>query len=177
MPYFGKPLPLPAFSWSSAALFAGLLVAVITDLRTRRIPNVLTASMVSVGFVLPAAGLSEMSLGAALLGCFVGLVLMLPGHVLGATGGGDVKLMAAVGSIVGPVVVVNAFLFTAVAGGVMAMIVAMQRRRLAVTLAGTGRMLSSPADARREVQSAAPASRFAYGPAIAVGSVLAALMG
>ena len=177
MPYFGKPLPLPVFSWSSAALFAGLLVAVITDLRTRRIPNVLTASMVSVGFVLPAAGLSEISLGAALLGCFVGLVLMLPGHVLGATGGGDVKLMAAVGSIVGPVVVVNAFLFTAVAGGVMAMIVAMQRRRLAVTLAGTARMLSSPTDARREVQSAAPASRFAYGPAIAVGSVLAALMG
>ena len=102
---------------------------------------------------------------------------MLPGHVLGATGGGDVKLMAAVGSIVGPVVVVNAFLFTAVAGGVMAMIVAMQRRRLAVTLAGTARMLSSPTDARREVQSAATASRFAYGPAIAVGSVLAALMG
>ena len=133
--------------------------------------------MVSAGFGLAAAGLSKMSVGAALLGCLVGLVLMLPGHVLGATGAGDVKLMAAVGSIVGPAAVINAFLFTAVAGGVMAVIVAVQRRRLAVTLAGTARMLSSPTDARREVQSAAPASRFAYGPAIAVGTTLAVLIG
>ncbi len=42
---------------------------------------------------------------------------MMPGHVLGATGAGDVKLMAAVGAIVGPAMVVTAFLFTAIAGG------------------------------------------------------------
>ena len=49
---------------------------------------------------------------------------MLPGHALGATGAGDVKLMAAVGSLLGPLVIVNAVLFTAIAGGVLAVTVA-----------------------------------------------------
>ena len=101
----------------------------------------------------------------------------MPGHVLGATGAGDVKLMAAVGTIVGPGVVLNAFLYSAVAGGVLAVIVALRRRRLSATLAGTARMIVAPAGARREIESATPSSRFAYGPAIAVGSVLAALVG
>ena len=162
---------------SFVALFVGLIIATIVDLRTRRIPNVLTGSMLGVGMGFAAFGLGKISLGAAALGCVVGLVLMLPGHALGATGAGDVKLMAAVGAILGPVMVLNAFLFTAVAGGVLAVIVAVRRRRLGVTLAGTARMISTPTDVRREVQSAVPARRFAYGPAIAVGSVLAALIG
>jgi prepilin peptidase CpaA len=149
----------------------------VVDIRTRRIPNVLTASLAGVGIGFAASGIGHISIGSAVLGFLVGLMLMLPGHALGATGAGDVKLMAAIGTIVGPVMVVNAFLFTAIAGGVLAVFVAVQRRRLATTIAGTARMISTPADARREMQSAAPASRFAYGPAIAVGSVLAALIG
>jgi len=42
-----------------------------------------------------------------------------------------VKLMAAIGSLLGPVIVIKAFLFTAIAGGVIALIVAARRRRLA----------------------------------------------
>ena len=102
---------------------------------------------------------------------------MLPGHVLGATGAGDVKLMAAIGSLVGPALVVKAFLFTAVAGGVLAVIVALRRRRLAATVAGTARLISTPGDARSELKAATPSSRFAYGPAIAIGSIIAVLLG
>ena len=72
---------------------------------------------------------------------------MLPGHALGATGAGDVKLMAAIGSLVGPVLVVKAFLFTALAGGVLAVVVALRRRRLRETLAGTARMIAAPSGA------------------------------
>jgi prepilin peptidase CpaA len=158
-------------------LAIGVLVATVVDIRTRRIPNALTAAMTGIGIGFAASGISGISLGASVLGFVIGLALMVPGHALGATGAGDVKLMAAIGSIVGPGVVVTAFLFTAVAGGVLAVIVAARRRRLGVTLAGTARMIATPADTRREIQAAAPASRFAYGPAIAVGSVLAALMG
>jgi prepilin peptidase CpaA len=102
---------------------------------------------------------------------------MLPGHILGATGAGDVKFMAAVGAIMGPALVVSAFLFTALAGGVLAVAVAIRRKRLAATLAGTGRLIAAPAEAKKEIQSATVSSRFAYGPAIAIGSVLAALLG
>lgn len=133
--------------------------------------------MAGAGIGFAAAGISGISLGAATFGFALGLVLMLPGHALGATGAGDVKLMAAIGALVGPGLIVKAFLFTAIAGGVLAVVVAVRRRRLAVTLAGTARMIATPREARREIGSAAPSSRFAYGPAIAIGSVLAALLG
>lgn len=154
-----------------------MLVATVVDIRTRRIPNALTAAMAGVGIGLAASGASDVTTGAAAFGFALGLALMLPGYALGATGAGDVKLMAAVGALVGPGLVVKAFLFTAVAGGVLALAVAVRRRRLALTLAGTARLMAVPSGAREEIQAAAPASRFAYGPAIAMGSVLAALVG
>ena len=155
----------------------GALAATVGDLRTRRNPHAVTAPLAGVGVGLAAAGVSGISLGASAAGLFVGMLLMMPGHMLGATGAGDVKLMAAIGAIVGPGQVVTAFLFTAIAGGVLAVIVAARRRRLAATFAGTGRLIAAPTDAPKEIRSAAPVSRFAYGPAIAVGSVLAALVG
>ena len=158
------------------ALSAGLLTATIVDIRSRRIPNALTATMAGIGVGLAATGLSGGSLGASMAGVALGLVLMLPGHALGATGAGDVKLMAAVGAIVGPALVVSAFLFTAVAGGVLAMAVAVRRRRLGATLAGTGRLIAVPSGVRQEIKAAGVSSRFAYGPAIAIGSMLAAIM-
>ena len=163
----------PAF----AAVALGVVAATIVDIRTRRIPNALTATMAGVGIGLAASGVSGISLGAAAAGMLVGFALMMPGHLLGATGAGDVKLMAAVGAIVGPGLTVTAFLFTAIAGGVLAIVVAARRRRLAATIAGTGRLIAAPTDAPRELRTAKPVSRFAYGPAIAVGSVLAALFG
>jgi prepilin peptidase CpaA len=163
----------PAF----AAVALGALAATVVDLRTRRIPNALTATMAGIGVGLAAAGVSGISLGASAAGLLVGLLLMMPGHMLGATGAGDVKLMGAIGAIVGPALVVTAFLFTAIAGGVLAVIVAARRQRLAATFAGTGRLIAAPTDAPREIRTAAPGSRFAYGPAIGIGSVLAALVG
>ena len=160
-----------------AALVLGALVAAVADVRTRRIPNRLTAAMAAVGLGLAASGLSHLSVWSALAGLALGFALMLPGHVLGATGAGDVKLMAAVGSVVGPATVVSAFLFTAIAGGLLAFAVAIQRRRLAATIAGTGRLIAAPAEAPRAIRGASPADRFAYGPAIAIGSVLAGLTG
>ena len=155
----------------------GVLVASVVDLRTRRIPNGLTATMAGVGVGFAASGVTGVPLWASMVGFVVGLALMMPGHLLGATGAGDVKLMAAIGAIVGPGAVVQAFLFTAVAGGLLAVAVAIRRRRLGATLAGTGRLIARAGEARQGIRSASAASRFAYGPAIAVGSVAALLVG
>lgn len=163
-------------SLAFATLAVGAVAATVVDLRTRRIPNALTAGMCALGMGFAAAGVSGITFWMALAGIGLGLALMLPGHLLGATGAGDVKLMAAVGAIVGPATVVTAFLFTAIAGGVLALIVAIRRRRLATTVARTGRLLAGADGAGQEIR-AERANRFAYGPAIAVGSVLAALAG
>jgi prepilin peptidase CpaA len=162
---------------SNAVLAAGLAAAVVIDLRSRRIPNLLTAAMAVLGLGLAATGSSELTVTASIVGMVLGLVLMLPGHLLGATGAGDVKLMAAVGAIVGPGLVFPAFLFTCIAGGVLAVGVALGRRRFAETVAGTGRLIAAPASARTEIQTAAASRRFAYGPAIAAGSLIAVLIG
>jgi prepilin peptidase CpaA len=154
---------------------AGVLAATVIDLRTRRIPNALTVSMTGLGIGMAATGTSGISVPGSLLGFALGLTLMMPGYALGATGAGDVKLMAAVGAIVGPALVVSAFFCTAIAGGVLAVMVALRRRRLAATLTGTGRLMGS--GGRQQIQTSTPSSKFAYGPAIAVGSLIAMLIG
>jgi prepilin peptidase CpaA len=167
------PISEPSF----AALAAGLLIATAIDLRTRRIPNVVPALMATTGVALAVTGASRLSLPAVGAGVALGLLLMLPGHLLGATGGGDVKLMGAVGALLGPGLIVRAFLFTAVAGGVLALLVAARRGRLATTIRGTAHLVAQPSDAPHNLAAAGPGRRFAYGPAIAVGSLLAAVIG
>ena len=156
-------------------LAAGLAVAVVTDVRSRRIPNWLTATIAVAGFVLAFSHIGRITPGQAALGLLLGLALMLPGHIIGATGAGDVKLMAAVGAIVGPSLVFTAFLCTAVAGGVFAIAVAARRGRLRATIEGTGLLVAAPMLARSEIEAPARRNRFAYGPAIAVGCLVAVL--
>jgi Flp pilus assembly protein protease CpaA len=154
---------------------AATVTAAVTDLRIRRVPNVLTMSVALVGLGLAGAGLGRVGIGASIAGCLIGLAVMLPGHLIGATGGGDVKLLASVGTLLGPTSTIRAFIAMAIAGGVIAILVAVRRGRLGVTLAGTATLIGSigsNADAIENVQSD---NRFAYAPAIAIGAIVAAL--
>ena len=64
--------------------------------------------------------------------------MMLPGHVFGATGAGDVKLFAAAGTMLGSGRIVRAFLYVAIAGGVLAVAIAIRRGRLGRTVGMAG---------------------------------------
>jgi prepilin peptidase CpaA len=156
-------------------LASALAIAVVTDVRTRRIPNWLTGSLAVAGLGMAFAG-GGLSPGQAALGLLAGFLLMMPAHLIGATGAGDVKLMAAIGAVVGPGLTLRAFLFTAVAGGVFAVAVAARRGRLADTLYGTTQLVTSPAAARQTIEASDRANRFAYGPAIAVGTLLSLMV-
>jgi prepilin peptidase CpaA len=159
----------------TAIVAVGMGAAAVIDLRTRRIPNMLTASLAAVGVGIAAAGLGRVGLGAALLGCLLGLAFMLPGHIFGATGAGDVKLLAAAGALLGPTDTIYAFLYTAIAGGVLALLVAVARRRLTQTIGTAGRLIAGDAQVRTDIERTASDNRFAYAPAIAIGVVLVAL--
>ncbi len=156
-------------------LASGLAAAVVIDVRTRRIPNWLTASLAAAGLGMAFAG-GGVSPRQAALGLIAGLLLMMPSHLIGATGAGDVKLMAAVGSLLGPGLVLRAFLFTAVAGGVLALAVAARRGRLADTLHGTAQLVTARADGRQTIEAPHRANRFAYGPAIAIGTLVSMMV-
>jgi len=97
----------------------------------------------------------------------------MPGHIIGATGAGDVKLLAAIGSLVGPSLAFRACLYSIVAGGAIALIVAAHRGLLASTISNAGALVMAPSAARGAIASAPRASRFAYVPAIAVGTFVA----
>src|SRR5260370_21820100 len=139
-------------------LASGLAIAVVIDVRTRRIPNWLTGSLAAAGLGMSFAG-GGLTPGQAALGLIAGLLLMMPSHLIGATGTGDVKLMAAIGTLLGPGLVLRAFLFTAVAGGVLAVAVAARRGRLAGTPQGTAPPGTARPAPRRTVEAPHPANR------------------
>ncbi len=158
-----------------ATVAAGAGGGAVIDLWTRRVPNPLTALLAASGVLLAVYGVSGITVGASLAGLLIGLALMLPGYLIGATGAGDVKLFAAIGSLLGPMPIAMAFFYTALAGGVMALIVALLRRRLRHTLNGTARLIVSASEAAPAIENPLENNRFAYAPAIAVGTMLAAL--
>ena len=145
------------------------------DLRTRRIPNALTLTIAAFGAMLAASGVGIVGVWGALAGFALGLLLMLPGHLIGATGGGDVKLFAATGTLLGPAGIAIAFLYTAIAGGVLALVVAIQRRRLQQTVERTAALVRTGGANVAEIEDSQADNRFAYAPAIAFGATAAAL--
>ena len=149
------------------------MAASAIDQRTGRIPNALTAAAALAGLTLATLGLTGLTLPMALIGGGLGFGLMLPGRLFGATGGGDVKLMAAFGTLLGPHQVVIAFLIGAIAGGALALAHAGRRGRVGITMSRTVRLVTDPAAAKALIDDAAPHTRFAYGPALAVGAVFA----
>lgn len=117
-------------------LLAILLPATVIDLREHRIPNLLSLGGAALGLLLAASGFGAVSILQALAGLAVGLLCLLPLHLKRVMGAGDVKLMAAVGSFIGPLPCFLAVLCTFIAGGVLGMAVLIHRDGLRET---TGR--------------------------------------
>ena len=156
------------------AIVAVTMAAAVVDLRTRRVPNWLTFGTAALGITLAMTHLDGVGVAGAFEGLLVGLLLMLPGHVIGRTGAGDVKLLAALGTLLGPKSILMAFLYTAIAGGGIAVVVAMRRRRLRETLEGTATLVCTGGANAGDLEKPSTNNRFAYAPAIAVGAVIAA---
>ena len=150
-------------------------ISAIVDLRSRRVPNPLTLGIAVLGIVLAAAHVTNVSIMGALAGCALGFVLMLPGHYIGATGAGDVKLFAALGTLLGPTHILVAFVYTAIAGGLVAVIVAIRRRRLRETVGRTAALVRTGGANVGDIEKVSADNRFAYAPAIAIGALAAAL--
>ena len=98
------------------------LVAVIAcafDLRTRRIPNALTfgAALAALLFHRFIGGTEGAMVAAG--GWVVGLCLFLPFFAMRGMGGGDVKLLAALGAWLGPEQVLWLAIYTGIAGGIL----------------------------------------------------------
>lgn len=127
-----------------------LALAVWSDVRTRRIPNMLVFCGALLGLALnsvypPGDSLYTAPFGGlgflmSLAGLGLGLGLLLPMYMLRTLGAGDVKTMAMVGAFIGPQGVLVCTVLTLLAGGVLALAVAAATGRLRHLLRNTYHM-------------------------------------
>lgn len=121
-------------SWYLPGVIALTVLAVIWDLAKRRIPNAITLTGMAMGL----AGHAVMDGGRGLAwsagGLAVGFGLLLVPVLMGGMGAGDLKLMGAVGALVGPGLALEIALVSGVVGGLLALAVALRGRVLRAAL-------------------------------------------
>lgn len=166
---------MPSDAVAISAVAGGGVIAAVADIRTRRVPNEMSLGIAASGIALAATHVTNVSTAGAIGGLAVGLLLMLPGHAIGATGAGDVKLFAAIATLLGPTRTVAAFAYTAILGAALALVVAVNRRRLQETLQQTATLVMTGGANVTDIERPAANNRFAYAPAIALGALVAAM--
>jgi prepilin peptidase CpaA len=105
------------------------VLAAFLDLKTRKIPNWLTLTMAATGLVggFLISGWPGVLSGAQ--GWLVGIGVFLIPFILGGMGGGDVKLMGAIGALKGVEFVLQTALLGALWGGLLALLVICVKKR------------------------------------------------
>ncbi|KAB8042806.1 A24 family peptidase [Janthinobacterium aquaticum] len=156
-----------------------LVLAVWHDVRSRRIPNWLVAIAALIGVALNASALpGAIGLWPAVGGWALGLTLLMPMYALKTLGAGDVKLMAAIGAIVGPQAVLGAVLASLLAGGVLALVVSAWHGSLRQMTGNTcqlllGSLMRGISRQRPDIDApAAPSGKLPYAIAIAAGTII-----
>jgi prepilin peptidase CpaA len=120
-----------------AILFIPLAAAIIyMDVRHRRIPNKLVFAVLVAGVTLNLLFAGWRGLAVSLEGLGLAFAMMFVLHVFGTMGAGDVKLFAAVGSIVGISHVIPTLLVVTMTGGLFAVCKMIYARRTGRTLIG-----------------------------------------
>jgi len=159
-------------------MIAMLAVAVAADLRTGKIHNKLTVPCAGAGVAMAAmaAGLA----GAAdhLLGAAVVLAAVLVLSALVGLGGGDAKLLMAVGALKGFHFAIWAMLLTGVFGGVLAAVVMIRRRAMRATAMNMiTNVLSNAGGVPTDLAAGSALGKIPYSIAIALGSLAALALG
>jgi prepilin peptidase CpaA len=135
-------MPMLGLTFAQGAAVSVALAACFTDLKSRRVPNLLTfgATLAALVWGMAHGGLA--GLGWAAAGWAAGLAVFLPFFLLRGIGGGDVKLVAAIGAWLGPVGALWVGAFGALAGGPLALIVAASSGHLKQAFANIWNLLT-----------------------------------
>jgi len=132
------------------------VAGVLEDLTRRRISNWPAGGAVIAGLIVHLAQKGWTGAMHSLFGSAIGFAVFLIFYLLGGMGGGDVKLMAGFGALLGDAQIMPAALWAAVSGGLMAMV-----------------YLAVRAVARRAGSGEKAGESIPYAPAITVGAWLA----
>jgi prepilin peptidase CpaA len=146
------------------------------DVRYRRIPNpfVLATLIAGVSLNLMMGGWQGglNSLG----GCVLAFILMFILHVFGAMGAGDVKLFAAIGSVIGAQLVLPTFVVVVLTGGLLALVTTVRSGVFGTTMHRVLQILVGLLPGWPMPKFSVPADRrltIPYGAAITIGAIIA----
>ncbi|OPY16452.1 MAG: Type IV leader peptidase family protein [Syntrophus sp. PtaB.Bin138] len=159
-------------------LISLLLLASAFDLRQRRIPNALTFPAIAGGIIYWSYfnGLDGFMHGTG--GLLMGIGFLIIFYLMGMMGAGDVKLMGAAGSILGPQGVFIAFLYSAIIGGLYALFVLARSKALKQTAGRYGLMARGYLGTGQSVHIPPKEGKLpplCYGLAISIGTILSVL--
>jgi prepilin peptidase CpaA len=146
------------------------------DVRYRRIPNAFVLATLISGLTLNfiMGGLQGGLYSAG--GCVLAFILMFMLHVFGAMGAGDVKLFAAIGSVLGAQLVLPTFLVVVLTGGVLALVSVVRSGVFATTMHRVLQILVGLLPGWQMPKFSVPADRrltIPYGVAITIGAIIA----
>lgn len=168
---------MPAEHISAIIPLLVVLAVFITyyDVRYRRIPNLFVLATLAGGlllnFIFQGASGIVMSLG----GCALAFSLLFALHLLGAMGAGDVKLFAAIGSVIGLKLVLPTFLIIALTGGALAVVSMVRAGTVRSTLFNVLRLFVGFLPGWQMPRFSVPTDRrhtIPYGVAITLGSLI-----
>ena len=169
------------FDWRTGIVILLLVIAAVSDYRTRRIPNWLVVSGALYGViyntVLPPTPHDNILF--PLSGLALGLLLFLPLYLTRAMGAGDVKLLGMVGAFLGPGDTFYAALSTMIVGGALAILFVLARGKALVmyrNLASVFRLsaisVTTGSMPNLQIAPQASAGKLPYGVAIAIGTIV-----
>lgn len=110
------PIAISAITVTSIVLVTACSV---TDILSRRIPNLFLAPALSLGLICYGLDSGMSGLYESFLGLFIGIAVLMPIYIMGGTGAGDVKLLGVVGALLGFQGVFVAAVATFVCGGLL----------------------------------------------------------
>ena len=155
----------------AVALLSGLLgVAVVSDLRRHRIPNLLVLLGLVLGLVGQTWAAGFIGLGHSLLGMLIGFGVFLPMYAAGGMAAGDVKLMAMAGAFLTPHDALWAAFFSLIAGGACGLLIVLVRGQAVQTLGHYWLMLKARAYFSPQADEVA-GKPFPYSVAVLLGTL------
>jgi prepilin peptidase CpaA len=165
---------------TNLALLVPLAVAIIHyDVRYRRIPNVLVLATLISGVTINSVHQGLDGMIASLGGCALAFFLMFVMHIFGAMGAGDVKLFAAIGSVIGLSLIIQTFFVIVLMGGALAVFSIIRAGTVRSTMHNVMMILLGLLPGWEMPRFTVPADRrhtIPYGVAITTGSLISLML-
>ena len=153
------------------------VIAAIYDVRTYKIPNWLTLGAIVFGFLLSFTGYGAPGgIIGSLKGFLLGGLVLMPFFMIGAMGGGDVKLAAAFGAIGGSLLAINMLLVGSLAGGVMALAVLLRTKGARGAIKSVKKEVVHLALMGMDARPDTNTNVIPYGVALSLGAIIALLL-